>query len=308
MTAVGGGIITTGNISRQLEDGLNAIANMSYDNYPPEFEKILEVRKSDKAYETQIAQAAFGFSKVKPEGSGIEYDATQESAPKIYQNVVYALGAIITQEAIDDNRYLDMMTYIGESLGESLRQTEEQVAANVFNNGYSNSTVGWDNQALFSENHLLIKGGTYSNVLATPADLSEAALEDMINVIGRYTTDAGLTMKAMVETLHIPIELQFLAERILGSPLQNDTALNAINALRSKSSVPGGAHVNHFFTSPDQWFLRTNVKDGGIFFRRKDKTFATDNDFGTSDYRHKGMTRFAVGWTDAKQYFGNGLI
>jgi hypothetical protein len=308
MSTVTGGITNTGNIQRQLEDGINAVANVDYDSYEPEFTKYLEVRRSTKNYETQLAQGAFGFAKTKPEGTPIEYDATQESAPKIYQNVVYALGAIITEEAIDDSRYLDMMDYIGSNLKESIIQTEEQVSANVFNNGYSTSTLGWDQQPLFSDSHLLIKGGTYSNVLPVAADLSEAAIEDMINFIGRYTTDAGLQMKALVETLHIPVELQFTAERILGSPLQSGNGNNDINALRSMSSVPGGFHVCHFFTSPDQWFLKTNVKESGIFFRRKDHTFATDNDFGTSNYRHKASTRFSVGWTDAKGYFANGLI
>ena len=48
--------------------------------------------------------------------------------------------------------------------------------------------------------------------------------------------------------------------------------------------------------------------NGGKFFRRSEQKFETDNAFNTGDYAHKGMTRFAVGWTDARQYYGSGDI
>ncbi len=305
---VSGGIISTGDMARQLEAGINSVTNTSYKDYEPQYTKILTVEKSTKNYETDVPQAGLGMAKVKPQGDGIEYDASQEGQAKLYFNVVYALGAIITYEAIEDSQYLNQMDYIGKSLKRSLLHTEEQVAANVFNNGYDTNFTGWDDKPLFASDHQQIKGGTMSNVLPIPADLSEASLEDAIIAVQNFRDDAGLHIDAQVDTLHLPRELQFIACRILGSPLQNDTGNNAINALMKNGLVPGGYHVNQRFSDPKNWFLRTDVSNGGKFFRRSEHRFETDNNFGTGDYAHKAMTRFAVGWTDFRQYFGSGQV
>jgi hypothetical protein len=305
--SVSGGITGQGSIARQLQEGINAVTNTEYKDYDPEYAKILDVFNSKKAYEEDVPFAATGLAKQKPEGQGIEYDSMQEGSARRYNHIVYALGLIITEEAIEDNLYMNLIDKGGRSLKRSLVHTKEQVAANVFNNGYT-SSLAWDGKPVFAADHVSIKGGAFSNVLATPADLSEASLEDAIIAIEDFRDDAGLLINAKVKTLHIPRQLRFVAERILGSNLQNDTANNAINALKSLSSVPGGYHVNHRFTDPDNWFLRTDVMDGGKLFNRSADRFQQDNDFGTSNYRHKGTTRFSVGVTDARQYFGSGQV
>lgn len=308
MTAtVTGGITGQGAIARMLQDGINAVTNTEYKDYEPEYTKILEVLSSDKAYEEDLPFATTGLAKQKPEGQSTEYDSMLEGSAKRYNHIVYSLGLIITEEAIEDNRYMDLIRKGGMALKRSLVHTEEQVAANVFNNGYTTS-LAWDGLSLFNSAHKLIKGGTGSNVLATAADLSEASLEDAIIATEDFRDDAGLLINAKVQSLHIPRQLRFVAERILGSTLQNDTANNATNALRSTGMLPGGYHVNHRFTDAENWFLRTDVMDGGKFFRRKAHTFKQDNDFGTDNYRHKGNTRFSVGVTDWRQYFGSGQI
>lgn len=213
---------------------------------------------------------------------------------------------IITEETIDDNLYLDEMREAGEMLAKSMKITKEKVSAGLFNNGYSATNfTTWDGKALFATDHLLGKGGEYSNVLATASDLNEASLEDVLIAIEGYVDDAGLEIQAMGDTLFIPRQLRFIAERILGSYLQNDTANNAINAIASTGALKGGYSVNHYFTDPDNWLVRTDVPNGGKFFDRSMK-MGTDNDFGTSNYRHKNTCRFSVGVTDPRGYFGSG--
>lgn len=306
-TSVTGGITGQGSIARQLQEGINAVTNTDYKDYEPEWTKLLDKFDSNKAYEEDVPFATTGLAKQKPEGQGIEYDSMQEGTLKRYTHNVYALGLIITEEAIDDNLYQDLMMKGGSALKRSLVHTEEQVAANVFNNGYTTS-LSVDGQPVFSANHRSIKGNDFSNVLGTPADLSEASLEDALIAVEDFRDEAGLLIDAVVQTLHIPRQLRFIAERITASLLQNDTDNNAINAVKSTNSLPGGYHVNHRFTDPNNWFLRTSVEDGGKFFQRKGHTFGQDNDFGTSNYRHKGMTRFSTGVTDSRQYFGSGEV
>jgi hypothetical protein len=97
----------------------------------------------------------------------------------------------------------------------------------------------------------------------------------------------------------------FEAVRILKSQLQNDTANNAVNAMRSMGLFPDGAKVNHYLTDSDAWFVRTNAPNGLKLFQRESAEFAQDNDFDTSNLKYKGYERYSVGWTDWRGLYGS---
>jgi hypothetical protein len=97
----------------------------------------------------------------------------------------------------------------------------------------------------------------------------------------------------------------FEATRILKSQLQNDTANNAINAMRSMGLFPDGAKVNHYLTDTDAWFVRTNAPNGLKLFQRVAAEFAQDNDFDTSNLKYKGYERYSFGWTDWRGLYGS---
>lgn len=305
-SSVRGGITSQGNIARQLQEGINAIAG-EYKPTSMAYDKILTVEDSSKAYEEDISMAYTGAASVKPEGQSIVYDSMQEGFQKRYNHVVYGLGVKITKEAVDDGLYLDLMAKAGNSLARSLYNTEEQVSANLFNNGYTTALAG-DGLSIFNPAHKLIKGGTQSNVLATPASLSESSLEDALIAIRGFRDHAGLWIDVTAQTLHIAPENEYVAERILASSLQPGTANNDVNAMRNMNKIPGGAHVNVRFTNPKNWFLRTDVQEGGKFFRREEKTYDQDNVISNRVYCYTGVTRFSVGVTDPLQYFGSGIV
>ena len=158
---------------------------------------------------------------------------------------------------------------------------------------------------LFSDSHPNFSGGTFANVLDTPADLSEAALEQASIDIMKFRDDRGLRISVKPQRLIVPPDLWAEACRILKSQLQNDTANNAINALRSEGIFPGGYAVNHYLTDPDAWFIKTDAPEGLKAFRRKDVTFAADNDFDTSNAKFKAAFRRSYGWTDPRGAFAS---
>ena len=49
--------------------------------------------------------SGFGQAKVKPEGSGVEFDKAQETFTARYTHETISLGFAITEEAIEDNLY-----------------------------------------------------------------------------------------------------------------------------------------------------------------------------------------------------------
>lgn len=200
---------------------------------------------------------------------------------------------------------MDLYDVIGkqraQALAFSMRQTKEIVCANVLNRAFNPSYTGGDGKELCADDHPNIAGGTWSNELTTSSDLSEAALEQAFIDIGKWENDRGLKIATMPKKLVVPVDLQFEAERILGSNLRVGTANNDLNAIRSLGKLPEGYCVNHYLTDADAWFILTNHQNGLIFFERRADDFTNDNDFDTDNAKYKGTMRFSCGWGDPRR-------
>lgn len=295
------GIVTQGSEARLLQEGINAIATMEYADYAMEYDKIFDVFNSDKAYEIDVALSPTGLASIKPEGTNITYDGEKQDFTSTYTHAVYGLGTIITMEAQMNNLKRDLVQKAGVMLKRSLVHTDEQLAANVINNAYTD-TIG-DGVALASTSHVLGKGGTFSNRFTVFTPLSQAAYEDALIELEDYRDGAGLLIDARAVSLHIPRQLRFTAERILGSKYEPNTA-NTATVNPVYGDVP--YHVNHRFTSASEWFIKTNVENGFKIFNRMGYTFSQDNDFGTENFRTKGMFYKSYGATDPRCAFFSG--
>tara|TARA_R110000868_G_scaffold411691_1_gene707557 strand:- start:728 stop:1642 length:915 start_codon:yes stop_codon:yes gene_type:complete len=294
-----GAPINTGAISKAMEVGVNDWWGLEYKQHEKQYSAIFDTQQSDRKFEEQVNMNGFNLAAVKPEGENIEYQDASQSLVKRYEHVTYASGYILTREAIEDNQYMSLAKQMTEALANAMRQTKENVAANVLNRGFNSSYVGADAIELFSQVHLNTKGGTFANELATPADISEASLEQMCININKFRDDAGLTMSARSNSLIIPPELEFEAGRILESTLQNDTANNAINMLGKNSKFPGGVHVNNYLTDVNAYFIKTDVKNGMQHFQRRNAAMQNDTDFNSENVKFKCSERYDFSWTDA---------
>lgn len=296
-------VISTGSIPKLLWPGMNAIWGQTYDDWQRLFEKMFDVKSSDKNYEEDVEVPGFGYAPVKPQGSAIIYDTTQQQTVSRYQHVAYALGFIVTHEEMMDNLYEKKGFNGTRALSRSLRHTVEQVAANVYNRSFDTNFAGGDGKPLFSASHPT-PSGNQSNLL-TAADLSEASLEDAVITIMNAVDARGLKISLQPKSLHIATGNVFEAQRILKSILTPGTGNNAINALNSMGMFPDGAMVNPYLSDADAFFIRTDADEGMVFFWREKPDFAQDGDFDTSNLKYKGYQRFSAGWTDWRGAYGN---
>jgi len=297
-------LVTQGSEARLLQEGINSIATIEYNDYKMEYSEIFTSEKSEKAYELDVSLSGTGLAALKPEGTATGYDGEKQDFTTTYTHAVYSLGTIITMEAAMNNLKRDLVMKAGKLLKRSLVHTDEQLAANVINNSYDAAFPIGDALPIFSTAHLLGKGGTFSNRNTVFAPLSQTAIEDATIAIEDYRDGAGLLIDARVTKIHLPRQLRYVADRILASRFEPGSANNAINPV--EGIFPGGYHVNHRFTSATEWFIQTDVDDGFKIFDRADYTFETDNDFGTSNYRHKGWFYKSYGLTDPRACFGSG--
>lgn len=300
------GVITSSSFSKLLWPGLNAIYGKAYNDYPVEWDKLFEKNTSDKAYEEDVGLSPLGLAQVKAEGASITYDTERQGFTSRYNHVVYGLGFIITREIYEDDQYAKVGAQKAKALARSLRQTKEIVAANIYNRAFTAGYVGGDGIVLCSTAHLNVAGGTYSNKIATDADLSEAALEQAVIDIAGYRDDRGLLIAAKPEKLVIPYQLQFEAKRILGADGRVGTDLNDPNVLKDMGLF-SQVVVNHYLSSTgsDDWFILTNVKDGLKYFERRADQFEQDNDFDTENAKFKATARYSFGWSDPRAIYGS---
>lgn len=296
--------ITTASFAKALWPGINKWYGEAYAEWDTEYDKIFRVEGDNGAYVEDVGATGYGLAAVKPEGGQIPYDTQTQGFITRYAHVVYGLGFTITREMHEDDRYGIVGKKGANALAMSLRQTKETVSANVLNRGFDSSYKGGDGVELFSSVHPNVTGGTWSNELATPADLSESALEQACIDISGFTNDRGLKIRAMAERLILPKELVFEAERILKSVGRVSTADNDLNALKSMGKF-NDVVINHWLDDTDAWFIRTNVPEGLKFFNRRAMEFGVDNDFDTENAKYKATERYSVGWTDPRGAFAS---
>jgi len=297
-------VINTGSFAKALWPGVNAWYGKAYDEYPVEYKDLFETHSSSRAWEEDVGTSGFGLAVQKGEGAPISYDSERQGFITRYQHAVFALGFVITREMMEDDQYDIVGKRKAEGLAFSMRQTKELIGANVYNRAFSGSYLGGDGVSLISNAHPNIKGGTWSNQIATASDLSEAALEQACIDIAGYTNDAGLLIAVRPETLIIPRQLIFEAKRILGTEGRVGTDLNDLNALKTLGVVPKVV-TNHYLTDTDAWFIRTNVKHGMKYFERRGDAFEMDNDFDTENAKFKATARYSFGWTDPRGLYGS---
>lgn len=296
-------VISTGNIAKLLWPGLNARWGVAYNEHPAEWKDLVSIESSSMAYEEDQEMTGFGLAPIKPQGESTRYDTAGQGITTRYTHQAYSLGFIITHEAIKDNLYEKIGMQRTGSLAFSARQTKENVVANIYNRGFNNAYVGGDGQPLFSTAHPTA-AGNQSNRLAVDADLSEASLEDLTILASKATNAKGMKISITPRKLIIPVDLMYEAARILKSVGQNDTANNAINALKSMGVFSDGVAVNHYLTDPDAFFFRTDAPEGVKLFQREDITFAQDGDFDTDSVKYKFYERYSTGWTDWRGAYG----
>ena len=301
-----GGVINTGSHPKLLWPGIHATWGQVYAEHTTEYTDLYDQQDSDKAYEQDVQVTGFGLAPVKGQGAPVSYDSEIQGIVTTYQHIAYALGYIVTYEELRDNLYEEVSMRRVKANAFSINQTIENVAAFLYNNAFATTyfTTG-DSAALVSTAHVNATGGSYSNALSPAADLSEASLEDLTIQIMGTQNDRGLLINIMPMSLHIARQEWYNANRILKSVLQSNTANNNINVLKATNAFPQGIKMNHYFTAPHAWFIRTNCPNGMTMFWRDRPMFDQDNDFDTKNAKAATYMRFSVGCTDPRGIFGS---
>ena len=297
--------ISRSQLVKELEPGLNALFGLEYSRYENEHAEIFITETSDRAFEEEVMLTGFSGAEVKQEGAPVVFDQASEAYTSRYTHETIALAFAITEEAIEDNLYDRLASRYTRALARSMANTKQVKAAAVLNNAFNSSFKGGDGKELIATDHPLANGGTFSNELATAADLNETSLEQSLIDIAAFVDERGLRIAIQGRKLIIPKELQFTAERLMKTPLRVGTADNDINAIKNMGMIPEGYRVNHFLTDTDAFFIMTDAPNGLKHFVRSPIKTAIEGDFDTGNVRFKARERYVFGFSDPRGIFGS---
>ena len=297
-------VISRMQLVKELEPGLNALFGLEYDRYENQDKEIFDSESSDRAFEEEVMLGGFANAAVKPEGQGVTYEDAQETYTARYTNETIALAFALTEEAVEDNLYDKLSTRYTKALARSMANTKQVKAANILNRAFNASYLGGDAKELCATDHPTLSGNQ-KNELSTAADLNETSLEQMLIDIADMKDERGLKIALRGMKMIIPVNLQFVAERLMKSAGRVGTADNDINAIKSMGMVPEGYVVNNFLTDTDAFFIKTDAPNGLKHFVRAPIRTAMEGDFDTGNVRYKARERYSFGWSDWRGIFGS---
>jgi len=297
--------ISRSQLVKELEPGLNALFGLEYKRYENQHSEIYSEESSDRAFEEEVMLSGFANAQVKGEGSGVSFDEAQETFTARYTHETVALAFAITEEAIEDNLYDRLASRYTKALARSMSNAKQVKSVEPLIQGLptTDNFDSGDGVSLFNTAHPTV-AGTFSNTLATQADLNETSLEQSLIDIAAMTDERGLRIAARGVKMIIPSELQFTAERLMKSQGRTGTADNDINAIVSMGMIPQGYRVNNYLTDSDAFYILTDIPNGMKMFNRAPLTTAMEGDFDTGNVRYKARERYSFGVSDPRGIFG----
>jgi hypothetical protein len=283
--------------------GIKDWFGMNYKEWESVWTQIYEDNPSSQSYEESVEEVPFGILSTKTEGGSIVYDTSHQGYTQRHTHVTYGLGYKVTLEEMLFNQYEKLSLKRAGRLARSVRETEEILHARDFNRAFDTNFTFGDGTTFLSTSHPT-DAGNQSNRLTNDADLSEASIEDMCIQIDDSKDSRGLRFNNNIRRLIIQHANRFEATRILKSVLQNDTANNAVNAIKAENVFPEGTLVWRYLTDPDAWFVQTDCENGMVHYTAMDATFDKDQSFDNKNACASVITIFTHGFDDWRCMWG----
>ena len=287
-----------------VEPVLNQFFDGIYDLRKDEWKQVFQDVNATikRAYFEEPVGYGFGSAPELPDGMPVTYQQGGVLFNKRYTYKVFGLAFALTKVLIQDGEHINMGSTFSKHLAQSLIETKETRAANVINRAYNTSYLGGDGMALGVTNHPIV-GGTFSNILATAAALSQTSLEQMLIQVRKAVDNNGKKIRLTPEKLVISPDNTFQAEVLLKSVLRSGTANNDINPVKSMGSLSAEAAVLSRMTSTTQWGIKTDAPEGLKLITRAALEKGMEGDFETGSLRYKAVERYIEGWTDPRAFY-----
>lgn len=287
-----------------VEPILNEAFDGVYDQRADEWKQVFrEERGIPRNYHEEPVLFGFGAAPELPDGTAVTYQSGGVLFIKRYQYKVYGLAFALTKVLVEDGDHIRIGQTYAKHLAQSLVETKETLAANVFNRAFNGAYAGGDGKSLVATDHPIING-TFSNQLATAAALSQTSLEQILIQVRNAVDNNGKRIRLNPKKLVVSPSNVFQAEVLLKSVLRAGTGNNDINPVKSMGLLDGGQANLSRLTSTTAWWVETDAPEGLKLMMRRPLEKSMEGDFETDSMRFKSTERYDIGWTDPRGVFG----
>lgn len=253
-----GARVTTGNLPRMLQYGLDKILDHLKDTYKGPGSMIFKDLKTEKAYFEAMQLAGAGLAALKGEGTPISTDSVDQNWVYRWPVYCYEKSFRVTFEAIDDNLYDDLIARFGKEQAKALQHTKDYLQAAVFNNAFAD-TARPDGKVLCASDHPLQAGSTADNTVSL--DMSEDAIEQMVIKANKIKSPDGLFGSVETRDIIVPVDLRFETDRVVSSKYRSGTPDNDISAIYNQGVINRVIPWKRL-SDTDAFFITTNAEDG----------------------------------------------
>lgn len=287
-----------------VEPILNEEFNGIYDQRADEWAQVFAERTGiPRNYHEESVLYGFGAAPELPDGMPVTYQSGGVLFIQRYPYKVYGLAFALTKVLVEDGDHIRIGSTYSRHLARSLIETKETLCANHLNRAFNSSYIGGDGVSLCNSAHP-ISGGTFSNVLSTPAALSQTSLEQVLIQIRNAVDNSGKRIRLNPTQIVTGPSNVFQAEVLLKSAHRAGTANNDINPVKSMNMLSKGQANLSRISSTTAWWVQTDAPEGLKLMMRRKLEKGSEGDFETDSMRYKATERYSSGWTDPRAVFG----
>lgn len=287
-----------------VEPILNEVFDGIYNQRADEWKQVFRERPGiARAYHEEPVLYGFGAAPELPDGLPVTYQSGGVLFIQRYVYRVFGLAFALTKVLVEDGDHIKIGTIYAEHLAQSIIETKETLCANVLNRAFNPAFLGGDGVSLNANNHP-IAPGTFSNLLTTPAALSQTSCEQMLIQIRNAVDNNGKRIRLTPLKIVGGSSQIFQAEVILKSVLRTGAANNDINPIKSMGLLAQGQGNLARITSTTAWWIQTDAPRGLQLMNRRNLEKSMEGDFETDSMRYKATERYWPSWTDPRAVWG----
>ena len=287
-----------------VEPILNEVFDGVYEQRADEWNQVFREQKGiPRNYHEEPVLYGFGAAPELPDGMAVTYQSGGVLFLQRYLYKVFGLAFSLTKVLVEDGDHIRIGQTYAKHLAQSLIETKETLGANILNRAFNGSYPGGDGVALVANNHPIVNG-TFSNLLTTPAALSQTSLEQLLIQIRNATDNNGKRIRLTPRKIVTGPSNVFQAEVLLKSVLRAGTADNDINPVKSMGLLSEGQANLSRITSTTAWWVQTDAPEGLKLMMRRGLEKSMEGDFETDSMRYKATERYTFGWTDPRGVYG----
>ena len=287
-----------------VEPILNEVFDGVYDQRADEWKMVFREQTGiPRNYHEEPVLYGFGAAPELPDGMAVSYQSGGVLFLQRYLYKVYGLAFSLTKVLVEDGDHIRIGQTYAKHLAQSLIETKETLSANILNRAFNGAYVGGDGVSLSNASHPIVNG-TFSNLLTTPANLSQTSLEQMLIQIRNAVDNNGKRIRLTPKKIVSGPSNVFQAEVLLKSVLRTGTADNDINPVKSMGLLADGQANLSRITSSTAWWVQTDAPEGMKLLMRRKLEKTMEGDFETDSMRYKATERYQVGFTDPRALYG----